>query len=44
MTRYQMTWHAVSYGSEESDLEKAASGASGACKHFVGNHTILRTF
>ena len=27
-----------------SDLEKAASGASGACGHFVGNHGILRTF
>ena len=26
------------------DLEKAASGASGACRHFVGNHAILRTF
>ena len=26
------------------DLEKAASGASGVCGHFVGNHTILRTF
>ena len=27
-----------------ADLEKAASGASSACGHFVGNHTILRTF
>ena len=27
-----------------SDLEKAASGASGACGHFVGNPAILRTF
>ena len=27
-----------------ADLEKAASGASGACGHFVGNHAILRTF
>ena len=27
-----------------SDLEKAASGASGACGHFVGNYAILRTF
>ena len=27
-----------------TDLEKAASGASGACGHFVGNHAILRTF
>ena len=26
------------------DLEKAASGASGACGHFVENHAILRTF
>ena len=26
-----------------ADLEKAASGASGACGHFVGNHAILRT-
>ena len=26
-----------------SDLEKAASGASGACGHFVENHAILRT-
>ena len=26
------------------DLEKAASGASGACRHFVQNHAILRTF
>ena len=26
-----------------ADLEKAASGASGACGHFVGNHTILST-
>ena len=24
-----------------TDLEKAASGASGACGHFVGNHAIL---
>ena len=28
----------------KSDLEKAASGASGACGHFVGNYAILRTF
>ena len=28
----------------KSDLEKAASGASGACGHFVENHAILRTF
>ena len=28
----------------DSDLEKVASGASGACGHFVGNHAILRTF
>ena len=27
-----------------ADLEKAASGASGDCEHFVGNHAILRTF
>ena len=27
-----------------TDLEKAASGASGACGHFVGNPAILRTF
>ena len=27
-----------------ADLEKAASGASGACGHFVRNHAILRTF
>ena len=27
-----------------ADLEKAASGASGACVHFVGNQAILRTF
>ena len=27
-----------------SDREKAASGASNACGHFVGNHAILRTF
>ena len=27
-----------------SDLEKAACGASGAWGHFVGNHAILRTF
>ena len=26
------------------DLEKAASGASGACGHFVRDHAILRTF
>ena len=26
------------------DLGKAASGASGACGHFVVNHAILRTF
>ena len=26
------------------DMEKVASGASGACRHFVGNHAILRTF
>ena len=25
-------------------MEKAASGASGACGHFVGNHAILRSF
>ena len=28
----------------EADLEKAGSGASGACGHFIGNHAILRTF
>ena len=27
-----------------ADLEKAASGASGACGHFIVNHAILRTF
>ena len=27
-----------------ADLEKAASGASGACGHFVGNPALLRTF
>ena len=27
-----------------ADLEKAASGASSACGHFVRNHAILRTF
>ena len=27
-----------------SDLEKAASGASGACRHFVGNLATLRKF
>jgi len=27
-----------------SDLEKAASGASGACGHFVENPATLRTF
>ena len=26
-----------------ADLEKAASGASGACGHFVENPAILRT-
>ena len=26
------------------DLEKAASGASGACGHFIENSAILRTF
>ena len=26
------------------DLEKAASGAIGACDHVVGNHAILMTF
>ena len=28
----------------QTDLEKAASSASGACGHFVGNPAILRTF
>ena len=27
-----------------ADLEKAASGARGACGHFDGDHAILRTF
>ena len=27
-----------------TDLEKAASGASGACGHFVGNHAIFMRF
>ena len=27
-----------------TDLEKATSGAIGACRHFVGNPVILRTF
>ena len=27
-----------------TDLEKAVSGVSVACGHFVGNHAILRTF
>ena len=36
-------------GSEEgstlgADLEKAASSASSACGHYVGNHALLRTF
>ena len=30
--------------SKQSDLEKAANGARCACRHFVGNHAILRTF
>ena len=30
--------------SPSPDLEKAASGASGACGHFVVNPAILRTF
>ena len=29
---------------KEPDLKKAASGASGACRHFVRNHAVLRTF
>ena len=32
------------FGTVGADLEKAASGASGACGHIVGNHAILRTF
>ena len=28
----------------DTDLEKAASGASGACGHFDRNHAILTTF
>ena len=28
----------------QPDLEKVASGVSGACGHFVKNHAILRTF
>ena len=35
----KMTLHILS-----PDLEKAASGASGACGHFVVNPAILRTF
>ena len=27
-----------------ADLEKAESGASGACGHFDGNHALLGTF
>ena len=27
----------------DADLEKAASGASGDCGYFVGNHAVLRT-
>ena len=30
--------------SSKPDLEKAASGASGACGHFVENPATLRTF
>jgi len=29
---------------KKTDLEKAASGVSGACGHFVENPAILRTF
>ena len=28
----------------EPDLEKVASGASGACRHFVGNHALLQSW
>ena len=28
----------------QTDLEKAASGVSGACGHSIGNHAILRIF
>ena len=39
------TWREEPTGSQsQSDLEKAASSASGACGHFVVNHAILRTF
>ena len=34
----------ISHFTLESDLEKAGSGVSGACGHFVGNPAILRTF
>ena len=28
----------------KAEMEKAGSGGSGACRHFVGNLVILRTF
>ena len=31
-------------GGGGADLEKATSGASGTCGHFVRNHAVLRTF
>jgi len=37
-------WPAKDLKKSNPDLEKAASGASGACGHFVKNHAILRTF
>ena len=41
---YYAVWFLISKISPSTDLEKAASGASGACGHFVGDHAILRTF
>ena len=34
----------ITYSNQLSDMEKIGSGGSIACRHFVGNHTILRTF
>ena len=42
---FSMKLHLKTYSSQlqlsHADLEKAASGASGACGHLVGNHAIL---
>ena len=34
----------ITYSNQLSEMEKIGCGGSSACRHFVVNHAILRTF